>query len=347
MPEPSVSVLLAAHNEERHLPEALDTLLAQTFDDFELVAVDDASTDRTPEVLAEYAARDGRVRVVRNEENRRLAGSLNRGLGLCRAGLVARADADDTYHPERLARQVAFMRANPDVGLLSTACWKVYESGRRDLLVHPTDDAEIRVRDLFVNSFLHPGVMYRADLVRSVGGYDEAFWTAQDVDLWARLLPLTRVANLADPLVTYRVHSAQTTKTRGEAGHGLGLSVRQRVLSAYLGRDVSLDETRAAVRLYKGNRPLTGEHTRVGLGVLREVGREVRRREPAQAARFHRRAVGEALVRQAIRQRAAEPALALRLLAHAFAESPRTLLSPDVAGAVRARAGRLRLAWAS
>jgi glycosyltransferase involved in cell wall biosynthesis len=335
MPAPSVSVLLAVHNGERHLPEALDTLLAQTFDDFELVAVDDGSTDGTGTALDAYAARDGRVRVVRLAENAGLPAALNRGLGLCRAGLVARADADDTYHPERLARQVAFLRAHPDVGLVG--CWyrRVAEDGTpRGTSRPPTDDATIRARQLFVNSFLHPGVMFRAGVVRAVGGYDERYWTAQDADLWVRLRDHTRFANVPEALVTYRTHRETISRTRGEAGQRLSAMVSRHLLSELLRRPLSDDEVVAVVSLYRSWERAAPGTVGVGRPLLREALREVERTEPPHVARWMRREAADSLLLEARPRRQPDRALGRALLSDAVRFNPRLLFSRRAASVV-------------
>ena len=299
-PAPAVSVLLAVRDGERHLAEALDTLLAQTFRDLELVAVDDASTDGTAALLDAYARRDGRVRVLRLAEHAGLPAALNRGLAACRAPLVARADADDVYRPDRLARQVAFLRRHPDVGVVGSAYDRVSPDGRYlGTRAYPTDHATIRARQLFSGSFLHPSVVFRADVVRAVGGYDEAYWTAQDTDLWVRLRDRTRFANLPVPLVRYRTHSASISRTRGAAGRRLGVGVSRGPLEALLERPLADDEVDAVVTLYRGRQPMEPAAVRLGLPLLREVLDRVREAEPAAAARYVRREGAAGLFRQA------------------------------------------------
>lgn len=117
-PAPAISVVLPVRNGEAFLADALDSVFAQTFSDFELIVVDDCSTDRTAEMLA--STNDSRLRVVRNEEQRGIAGSLNRGFELCGGRYIARMDADDISLPMRFARQVAFLEAHPEVGVCGT-----------------------------------------------------------------------------------------------------------------------------------------------------------------------------------------------------------------------------------
>lgn len=342
---PRVSILMPAYNAMPYLPEALDDLLGQTLRDFELVVVEDGSTDDTRAVLEDYAARDARVVIVPNEQNLGLTRSLNRGLERCRAPLVARADADDRYEPDRLARQVAFLDAHPEVGLLSCGVHKINARGERFLTrIFPTGDGHIRVRELFVNCFSHPGAVFRTPLVRAVGGYDPAFWTAEDCDLWARMMPLTRVANLPVPLVHYRKHGASMVQSYGADVDALDLSVRQRQISAYLGRPVGRAEAQAAVELFRGRQGLTPDTFGTGRRLLREVLRAVRAREHAETVGAYRRDVADALFQHA-RHGAAGGAgsrwFGLRLLVEAALWSPGRALKRDfVRLAARHLAGR-------
>ena len=297
---PRVSVLMAVYNGERYLAEALDSVFAQTLADFELVVVDDASTDATATILDDYAQRDGRVIVLRNDENRQLAAALNRGLAACRAPLVARADADDVNLPQRLERQVAFLGAHPDVGVVG--CWydKMDSEGRSlSTGTFPTDHETIYARQLFYSSFLHPSVMFRAGVVRGVGGYDEAYWTAQDSDLWTRLRDETRFANIPEALVRYRVHGDSIGGTRGSEGRRLSVTVPRRPIEALLGRRVSDEELSATVTLYRGSRQMNGDEFRVGLPILKEVLGLVRRTESPETARLMRREAAGSILRQA------------------------------------------------
>lgn len=323
--QPSVSIVVPAYNAGAYLAQAMDDLLGQTLTDHELIVVNDASTDGTAAILDGYTARDDRVRVLTNEANRKLPGTLNRGIAAARAPLIARADADDRYPPGRLAKQVALLRERPEVGLVSSDVCRIDEAGRT--IGHtrfPTQDGAIRMRELFVNSFSHPAAMYRTDLVRGVGGYDEAYWTAQDADLWRRLRQRTRAANVPEPLVRWRVHGGSISATRGEAGEAVSLEVRRLALSDYLAREVSSEEAEAAVRCFRDRphrRPTPAQVAR-GTAVLREVRRTARSREDAETIRWFDRAVARALVSQNWLRGPGERRTKARLVAEALRWSP-------------------------
>jgi len=201
---PRVSVVMAVHNEERFVRDAVQSVLRQTLPDFELLVIDDASTDKTPGILHQLA--DPRVRVLRNDVNSGLTASLNVGLDAARGDYIARLDGDDIAAPDRFARQVEFLDAQPHIGIVGSSRRVVDEQER--LLYEAaalTDDREIRWRMLLGNALAHPTVMIRGSILRRHGfRYDTSFRTAQDYELWTRLLCVTRAANLPEPLVTYR-----------------------------------------------------------------------------------------------------------------------------------------------
>jgi len=203
---PAVSVLMPVHNAGRFLAPALDSILAQTFSDFELIAIDDGSTDDSGKVLTEFAARDGRIRVF-TQENRGIVATLNRALELARAPLIARMDADDLSRPDRFAKQAAYLREHPDVAVLSGAMDVIDESGAHlRVAAFPTDPDAVARELLHRSCVCHPAVMARANALRSVGGYRANARHAEDYDLWLRITEAGRVANLPDVLLSYRVH---------------------------------------------------------------------------------------------------------------------------------------------
>ena len=216
---PALSILMPVRNEERYLPEALRSLSAQSFRDWELVAVDDGSGDGTAEILARAAAADPRVRVL-GTGGQGLVPALNLGLAQCRAELVARMDGDDIAHPARLAAQTAHLAAHPEVGLLACSFRHFprhqvgmgmtgYERWQNSLLTH-----EAILSDLFVESpFVHPSVMLRKDELLKVGGYRDMGWP-EDYDLWLRLAASgTRFARLPETLFFWRERPERTTRT--------------------------------------------------------------------------------------------------------------------------------------
>jgi glycosyltransferase involved in cell wall biosynthesis len=207
-------MLMPVHNGAPWVTDAVASVLAQTAGDLELIVIDDDSTDATPEILG--GVRDARLRFER-QARLGLTRSLNRALALARAPLVARLDADDVALPERFARQRAFLDAHPDVGLLGTGAREVDAAGREvAVVVPPTDDAAIRRTLIRRNPFVHSSVMLRRELVLRAGGYDETLPVAQDYDLWMRISRVTRLANLAEPLVVRRLLPGRVSALRDD-----------------------------------------------------------------------------------------------------------------------------------
>jgi glycosyltransferase involved in cell wall biosynthesis len=205
-PTPAVSVLMPVYNAGRFLPAALESILAQTVADFELIAIDDGSRDGSAGVLQDFAARDPRIRVF-SQENRGIVATLNRALELARAPLVARMDADDLSRPDRFAKQISYLRQHPEVAAVSGAMDVIDDGGaylRTD--VFPTLPGAIESELIHRNCFCHAPVMARTAALRSVGGYRRNVQYAEDYDLWLRLSEVARLASLPDVLYSVRMH---------------------------------------------------------------------------------------------------------------------------------------------
>jgi len=194
---------MAVHDGAPWVKDAVASVLAQTLDDLELIVLDDGSTDATPALLS--ALTDRRLRVERRPRAG-LTRALNTALGLARAPIVARLDADDIALPERLAHQIAFLDAHPEIGVLGSAAREVDAQGRDVRVVRPPqDDGALRRALIRRNPMVHSTVAMRRRDVEAVGGYDPRFAVAQDYDLWIRLAAVTRLANLSEPLVVRRL----------------------------------------------------------------------------------------------------------------------------------------------
>ena len=254
---PRVSVILPVHDGERWLSESVESVLGQTLRELELIVVDDGSRDATPEILAGFARRDPRVRVVAHEVNRGLIASLNHGVSLARGELVARQDDDDVSLPERFERQVAWLERHPRVGLLGTDYYRVEETGRELLRRPPRGDVEIRWRLLFGNVWCHASMMLRRELLESEGPELYRLWLhAEDYELWVRLLARSRGATLPEPLVRYRVHSSSVCALNEDLQSEQVDEIARRQLAALLPElaDCGPDDLAALRRCRKGRR---------------------------------------------------------------------------------------------
>ncbi|MGW8225138.1 MAG: glycosyltransferase [Anaerolineales bacterium] len=215
---PKVSVLMPCFNASRTLPAALKSLEWQTLADFQVIAVDDGSTDGTGDLLGVWAAQDGRFQVVK-QDHQGIVAALNLGLEHCQAEYIARMDADDLSHPERFSKQVDYLEQHPGVSLVGCRVrgyppgdmregFMIYLNWQNALLT----DEDIR-REIFVESPLaHPSVMMRKDAMLAVGGYNEHGWP-EDYDLWLRFyLSGARFAKLPETLLDWREHPERLTR---------------------------------------------------------------------------------------------------------------------------------------
>ena len=201
-----VTVLMAAYNDGASVEAAVESVRAQTYPDWDLLIVDDGSTDRTPAILQRLAQQDERITVLRNPTNRGLAASLNIGWRRARGELIARMDADDLCLPERLQRQVQFMTAHPEVAVLGAGVEYMDQNGRTlGRGVRPQQHEELVQKILREAPFYHPSVMVRRAFYEALGGYDERLRRGQDYDLWLRGRHRFRFHNLTEPLIRYRL----------------------------------------------------------------------------------------------------------------------------------------------
>jgi glycosyltransferase involved in cell wall biosynthesis len=209
--DPQITVLMPVRDGARWLRQAIDSVLGQSLQGFELLVVDDGSVDETPAILASYAP-DRRMRVIRGARAG-LVAALNRGIADAAAPLIARLDADDSALPQRLARQAEYMRAHPGAELLGSWAEIVDEAGQpAGAMRRPTDNDELARALDRENPFIHSSVVFRTATVRSLGGYRAPFAAAEDYDLWTRLSEAGDVANLGEALVRYRVHGGGVTR---------------------------------------------------------------------------------------------------------------------------------------
>lgn len=201
----TVSVLLPVFNAGSGLGRAIESILGQDHADFELIVIDDGSTDDSRVLIQAYARRDPRIRPVLHERNVGLAPTLNEGLKLARNPLVARMDQDDESLPNRLRIQARFMESRPRVAVAGS--W-VYHMGAKPkfdrLVTFPTEPEEIREQLPRQNCLYHPSVMFRRAEILALGGYRPEFRNAEDYDLWLRVSKFHNLANVGEPLIRYR-----------------------------------------------------------------------------------------------------------------------------------------------
>jgi hypothetical protein len=251
--EPAVTIVMAARDAAATIAAAIASCLSQTFTDFELLVIDDASQDDTARIAASFD--DPRVRVIRLERNVGAGAARNHGLRAARGALVAILDADDLSYPARLERQVSYLATHPGCGLLGAAFDRLDPEGRVvGTAQPPTDDAVLRFRLLTGNVIVHSSVVMRRDLALAAGGYPEDLRNGQDYALWVALMASTGLAQLPDVLIGYRDNPRGLTATRTGEHRRTIVETSRAALSAACGRPVSP----AAVACLWGVRPTAG-----------------------------------------------------------------------------------------
>ena len=210
-----VTVLLPVYNGERYLRETIESILSQTFSDFQFLIIDDGSTDSTLAIINSFV--DSRIRVLQNKERLKLAGVLNRGIKEARGRYIARMDADDIALPQRLEKQLAFMEQHPEIGICGTAI-EIFGKGKPRKDIYPKTTEEIRAYALFDCPFCHPTVMLRRDLfVKHKLCYDGSYYPTEDYELWVRAIELFPSVNLDEVLLRYRMHDNSMTGSDWDA----------------------------------------------------------------------------------------------------------------------------------
>jgi glycosyltransferase involved in cell wall biosynthesis len=220
MPAPIFSFIVPAHNAAAYVQDALASMMAQSFTDFECIVIDDGSSDETPRILRRMAATDSRLKVV-SRPNRGLVATLNELISLARGRYLARMDADDRCHPDRLARQFEFLEAQPDCVAVGANVTMIDPSGRKLKLHRLPSGHEAIVNELLEGNggaMIHPAVTIRASALAKTGPYSTEYaGYGEDWDLYLRLSQNGRLANLGEPLLDYRLHHKSYNHTRREA----------------------------------------------------------------------------------------------------------------------------------
>lgn len=232
---PLISVVMPAKNAEATLAESLESLANQTFRDFELVLVNDGSTDATPAIAESFANRMA-VRVVHHEASKGVAQSINDGLAASDSEFVLRLDADDLAMPERMAKQLAYLQEHAHIGVCGSHM-VMFSAGsdERQVLAHPTHSAAIRTALLQRCALSHPSLMIRRSVFELAGHYDVRFDFAEDFELWCRASLLgVQFANLPEPLTWYRKHAGQVSHQKAQLQFERDQAIKQRYHAAFL-----------------------------------------------------------------------------------------------------------------
>jgi len=223
MRDPLVTVLMPVYNAEKYLREAIDSILNQTFRDYEFLIIDDGSTDESNSIIKSY--KDERIRLIENGQNIKLIATLNKGIDLARGKYIARMDADDISLPERLQRLVDFMEANSDTGLCGSFL-NVMGSNNDRVVKFRTTHEEITFRLFFTNCLAHPTIMLRKSVLTDNNLHYPGSLHAEDYSMWVKMSRLTRLAVIPEVLLTYRVHDSNISEINKNWQHKISESIR-------------------------------------------------------------------------------------------------------------------------
>jgi len=235
---------MPVHNALPFLDDSIRSILEQTLSDFEFVILDDASTDGSTELLHEWSRRDARIQLHKSKQRLGLSGSSNAVVSRARAQIVARMDADDIAHPDRLRRQWKIIENSPEVAVIGTLCNGIDASGR---VVRPRDRWRLVRRSSYI-PFPHGSAMFRREVFDAVGGYDEQIFRGEDQDLFSRMAARGRVVTLPDILYSYRYHSSNATLCNSRRAVDENHSQNGNALAAFY--------MLGAMRLWAGDPPM-------------------------------------------------------------------------------------------
>lgn len=217
MKQTPVSILMPVYNAEKYLSMAIESMLCQSFKDFEFIIVDDASGDASWRIVKEFAKKDKRLKIIRNSKNLRTTKTLNIGLKKAKGKYIVRMDADDWSYPERIERQVRFMEKHPSIGVSGG----VIEICDEDLKIlnkrgYPLTDKKVREKIFRYSPFAHPATIWRAEVLKKVGGYNENLPLSQDYELYFRIGHVSKFGNLEKTLLKLRTHSDSSSIVKGK-----------------------------------------------------------------------------------------------------------------------------------
>jgi glycosyltransferase involved in cell wall biosynthesis len=263
---PRITVLMPVYNCELFIKEAVDSILNQTFDNFEFLIIDDASTDKTVDIINTYT--DTRIQLIEKPVNSGITNSLNFGLKIAKGEYIARMDGDDISLSKRFAKQVAFLDANPDVVLCGTNFSII---GREKVINLPKTNEDIKIALLKGNCIAHPSVMMRNSALEKFNVcYDSKTEPAEDYDLWVRLINKGKLVNLEEILLQYRVHTTQVSQKRECQQINSALESRIKMLK-YLDYPFNKTEDDLLKKLMQRNSSLTFQNIQEFINLYKKM----------------------------------------------------------------------------
>ena len=249
---PQISVILAVYNGEDLLREAIDSILNQTFTNFELIIVNDGSTDRTPEIISSYE--DERIVALNNEPNLGLPKSLNKAIRFSQGDFIAINDHDDISDQKRLERQLECILKNPELSLVATSAMIIDEAGRKiGFKAMPSTESQTRLEFLFNNPVIHSSVLMNKEVALKLGCYDESLIPGCDYELWSRMIRSGyKITFLKEPLIYFRVVGGSLTESKraniDKYIKELAIIVRKNI-SSFINMDLSEEEVEGLCKI--------------------------------------------------------------------------------------------------
>lgn len=203
---PVISIIMPVFNQAQYVKAAIDSIINQSFKNWELIIIDDASTDATVECVKLFT--DIRIILFRNKINLGISSSVNKGLSIARGTYIARMDADDISLPNRLDTQINYLKKYPNIGLVGSWAKLISSDGKVfGIKKFPELDKQLKKMFHYMNPIIHPTVMFRKDLISLTGLYNQGLEGAEDYDLWLRFAKVTKLANIPMSLIKYRLHA--------------------------------------------------------------------------------------------------------------------------------------------
>jgi glycosyltransferase involved in cell wall biosynthesis len=229
-----ISVIMPVYNSANYLPQAIKSILNQTYTNFEFIIIDDGSTDLSLQIIKKFAKIDERIVVIHNKKNLGICLSLNKGIKLAKGNYIARMDSDDWSYPNRLLKQFVFMKKHPEVSVCGGSI-RVCDNNLKikSIRHYPISDKKIRENIFKINPFAHPAVMYKKQSIIKAGGYNEKLFTVEDYDLYFRLGIEGKFANLTDIILKLRIRYDSISYSNVSRQTLLNLYVRLKAVVEY------------------------------------------------------------------------------------------------------------------
>ena len=226
---PKISVVMPAYNAEAYIGVAIDSILTQSFTDFEFLILNDCSADNTEAIIKSYD--DPRIVYIKNEQNMGVAATLNKGLHFAQGEYIARMDADDIALPQRFEKQVAYLDNHPEIAVLGTQVRFFCDDGDGDPFCYFGSSQQLKIDLLFASAIAHPSVMMRRQLILDLGCYNRSFEGLEDYELWCRVSQQAALSVYPEILLRYRIHPGQVTQQPSERKMQAARNLKMRQLT--------------------------------------------------------------------------------------------------------------------